>query len=93
MQEQVALNRPGDQVWIKYIRNQKTQKVSVILQNSLGTIEVVKAINRLNLDGGSFEDLSQKELKKLNLKGGIRLKEIGPENGQKRGYNPVLSLP
>ena len=33
LQEQVALNRPGDQVWIKYIRNQKTQKVSVILQN------------------------------------------------------------
>ena len=59
----------------------------------LGTIEVVKAINRLNLDGGSFEDLSQKELKKLNLKGGIRLKEIGPGKWAKAGYNPVLSLP
>jgi len=88
LQEQVALNRPGDQVWIKYIRNQKTQTVSVILQNSLGTMEVVKAINRLNLDGGSFEDLSQRELEKLNLRGGIKLKEIGPGKWKKAGIQP-----
>lgn len=88
LQEQVALNRPGDEVWIKYIRNQKTQEVSVILQNSLGTMEVVRAINRITLEGASFEDLSQKELKKLNLKGGIRFKDIGPGKWKNAGIQP-----
>ena len=58
------------------------------MQNSLGTMEVVKAINRLNLDGGSFEDLSQRELEKLNLRGGIKLKEIGPGKWKKAGIQP-----
>tara|TARA_X000001036_G_scaffold440078_1_gene494228 strand:+ start:928 stop:2415 length:1488 start_codon:yes stop_codon:yes gene_type:complete len=88
LQEQVALNRPGDEVWIKYIRNQKTQEISVILQNSLGTMEVVRAINRITLEGASFEDLSQKELKKLNLKGGIRFKDIGPGKWKNAGIQP-----
>ena len=64
----------------------------MILQNSLGTIEVVKAINRLNLDGGSFEDLSQKELKKLNLKGGIRLKEIRPGMGKSEQPGFIITM-
>ena len=41
-------------------------------------MEVVKAVNRLTLEGASFEDLSEQELEELNLRGGIRLKDIGP---------------
>ena len=88
LQEQVALNRPGDEVWIKYIRDQKIRDVSVVLQNSLGTMEVVKAINRLTLEGASFEDLSEKELDKLKLSGGIRFKEIGPGKWKNAGIQP-----
>ena len=88
LQEQVALNRPGDEVIIKYIRDQKTRDVQVVLQNSLGTMEVVKAVNRLTLEGASFEDLSEKELEELNLRGGIRLKDIGPGKWENAGIQP-----
>ena len=88
LQEQVALNRPGDEVMIKYIRDQKTRDVQVVLQNSLGTMEVVKAVNRLTLEGASFEDLSEKELEELNLRGGIRLKDIGPGKWENAGIQP-----
>jgi len=88
LQEQVALNRPGDEVVIKYIRDQKTREVQVVLQNSLGTMEVVKAVNRLTLEGASFEDLSEQELEELNLRGGIRLKDIGPGKWENAGIQP-----
>jgi len=51
-------------------------------------MEVVKAVNRLTLEGASFEDLSEQELEELNLRGGIRLKDIGPGKWENTGIQP-----
>ena len=88
LQEQVAMNRPGDKVNITYLRDQKTREVSVTLQNSMGTTEVIKSTNSMALEGAEFEDLPKEMLEKMNLKGGIRFKEIGPGKWKNAGIKP-----
>lgn len=78
LQEQVALNRPGDKIKVTYIRDGKTKTTEAILKNSSNTTEVVtvESANRVELEGATIEPVSKELKNKLGLDSGIQLKNI-----------------
>ena len=54
LQEQVAINRPGDKILITYIRDGKTRTLNATLKNTLGTTEVIASSNSFTIDGAVF---------------------------------------
>ena len=48
LQEQIAINRPGDKVEVTYIRDGKTKNTTATLKNTLGTTEVVASNNNFS---------------------------------------------
>ena len=80
LQEQIAINRPGDKVEVTYIRDGKTKNTTATLKNTLGTTEVVASNNNFSFDGAKFSDLSKELKEKLELEGGAQV--INIENGK-----------
>ena len=80
LQEQVAVNRPGDKILVTYIRDGKTKSVNATLKNTLGTTEVVASTNSFTIDGAKFADVPKELKEKLEIEGGAQVSEI--ENGK-----------
>ncbi len=76
--EQIGRHRPGDVVELSFLRNGKSNTLSVELKNQLGTSEVVKANQSLELEalGAHFEELNADELEAMNIPYGIRVSDI-----------------
>ena len=89
LQEYVGRHRPGDVIEAEVLRNDRVQTVSVELQNSMGTTDVVhKQEARIMEDlGVELEPLSSKELAQLNLKGGVRILNI--QEGKIRQFTDI----
>ena len=77
LQEQVAINRPGDKILVTYIRDGKTKTVNATLKNTLGTTEVVASTNSFTIDGAVFVDVPKELREKLEIEGGAQVSEIG----------------
>ncbi len=91
LQEQIALNRPGDEVTITYIRDGKTRDVSTVLKNESNNTDVVVAVNdRYSVNGAVFEEVLDEELENLDLPGGVKVTDVQAgkfrEAGIKRGF-------
>lgn len=80
LQEQVAINRPGDKIEVTYIRDGETNKTIATLKNTLGTTGVVASNNNYSFDGAKFSDLTKELKEKLELEGGAQV--IGIEKGK-----------
>ena len=80
LQEQVAINRPGDKVLVTYIREGKTKTLNATLKNTLGTTEVVASTNSFTIDGAVFADVPKELKEKLDIDGGAQVSEI--KNGK-----------
>ena len=80
LQEQVAINRPGDKILVTYIRDGKTKTTNATLKNTLGTTEVVASTNSFSIDGAKFADVPKDLKEKLEIEGGAQVAEI--ENGK-----------
>jgi len=76
LQEQVAINRPGDIIEVTYIRDGKTNKTIATLKNTLGTTEIVASNNNYSFDGARFSDLTKELKEKLELEGGAQVIDI-----------------
>ena len=76
LQEQVAINRPGDKVFVTYIRDGKTKTTNATLKNTLGTTEVVASSNSFSIDGADFADVPKDLKEKLEIDGGAQVVEI-----------------
>jgi Do/DeqQ family serine protease len=76
LQEQIAINRPGDKVEVTYIRDGKTKSIIATLKNTLGTTDVVASNNNFSFDGAQFSDLSKELKEKLDLEGGAQVINI-----------------
>ncbi len=76
LQEQIAINRPGDKVEVTYIRDGKTKRIIATLKNTLGTTDVVASNNNFSFDGAQFSDLSKELKEKLDLEGGAQVINI-----------------
>ena len=77
LQEQVAINRPGDKILVTFIRDGKTKTVNATLKNTLGTTEVVASTNSFTIDGAVFADVPKELREKLEIEGGAQVSEIG----------------
>jgi len=76
LQEMVAINRPGDKVEVKYIREGKTKTTTATLKNTLGTTEVIASTNNFSYGGAVFSDISKKLKEDLNVDGGAQVVEL-----------------
>ncbi|MGL1889406.1 MAG: Do family serine endopeptidase [Reichenbachiella sp.] len=91
LQEKVALNRPGDEIEVTYLREGEERTVSVVLKNTLGTTSIIEATsNNLAIQGATFENISKEERAKLKLEGGAKLavleSGVWKEAGIKEGF-------
>ena len=78
LQEIVGRQSPGDKVALKINRKGKEKELSVILKNQDGNHEIKEkeSIALLNRLGADFETLDRKTAKKLDLEGGVRIKQL-----------------
>lgn len=91
LQEQVALNRPGDQVEVTYLRDGRRETTLATLKNSFGTVAVVEAnSSRFSTEGATFVELTDSEKEDLGIENGIKLEELGTgkfrESRMKEGF-------
>jgi len=76
LQEQVALNRPGDKIDVTYIRDGKTYTSTAELKNQFMTTEVVKANSAFKIEGATLEPVSETVKNKFNIESGVQVKSI-----------------
>lgn len=76
MSEKIAILRPDDKVSITYNRNGAEKTVTATLKGSTGTYASVQqqVIDQL---GASFENLDKALASKLNISGGVVVKQLG----------------
>ena len=75
LQEQVSRYRPGNDIKINYIRNDKKQSVIVTLKNRSGNTNVVKIADN-NILGATFKEIDQQVAEKFRLNSGIQIATI-----------------
>ena len=75
LQEQVSRYRPGNDIKINYIRNDKTQSVIVKLKNRSGNTNVVKIADN-NILGATFKEVDPQVVEKFRLNSGIQIATI-----------------
>jgi len=85
LQELVARHRPGDKVKIELLRSDEKLTFEVELHNLGGTTNVVKRVSEALVEGSLFENVQGKEAKKLHIKGGVKLKELGEGKWEEAG--------
>ena len=89
LQEIISRYRPGDRVEVTFLRNNKVKTVSALLQNTMGSTDIVNS-DILAILGANFEVLSKNELEHLGISNGVRVKELFPGKlmraGVEEGY-------
>ncbi len=91
LQEQVALNRPGDEIGVTFIRDGDRRNVRAKLKNTFGTTDVVAVnSNSFSTEGATFAELSATEKEELGLETGVKVEKIEggkwKEAGIKEGF-------
>ncbi len=85
LQEEVALNRPGDRIKVTYIRDNKTKESFATLKNDSGTTNIVEVSNSFRSEGAIFEPVSKEMKSELEIDGGVQVAEIGRGKWQAAG--------
>ena len=71
----LAKKRPGDKVSLTYLRNKKSNTVSVTLKNEQGNTKVVKNAD-LDVLGGTFRTITDAQKEQLNIGYGLEVLKI-----------------
>lgn len=89
LQEIIAQHRPGDKLNVKALRNAKEKSFDVTLNNRNGNMGLVKKEqnNALSVLGADFETLDKNQARKLDIKGGVKVKELN--SGKLRKYTTM----
>ncbi|MEL7148851.1 MAG: Do family serine endopeptidase, partial [Bacteroidota bacterium] len=75
LQETVALNRPGDEITVTYLRGGDKISANATLRNSDGYTKIILA-STTEFDGATFSDLTAEEKATFNLDGGVKINEL-----------------
>lgn len=75
LQEQVSKYRPGDSIKVTFVRDNKTQTVTLKLLNPQGTTGITKASDYTDL-GCAFKKVDASTLKQLGLSGGVQVIDL-----------------
>jgi len=78
LQEMIGRKRPGDEVKLTILRDGKEKTLNMTLKNRDNKKEVVKKSpdNVLDVLGVELESIDEKTAKKLNVSGGVKVKDI-----------------
>jgi serine protease Do len=87
--EYIGQRRPGDKVNVTLNRKGKTLVIPVVLKNKDGKVGTIKREEKESIAtlGLNLEDIEAKDLKKLDLSSGVRVKEL--ENGKVSRYTDM----
>lgn len=89
LQEQIAKYRPGDNVEVTYVRDNKVNTVKVNLRNPQGNTQVTKARDFTDL-GCAFKKVDKATLDNLGLSNGVQVTALSKGNfydaGVKEGF-------
>lgn len=79
LQEQVSRYRPGDKINVSLKRNNQEKVMAVILKNKNGNTDIVEKpkVEVVSALGAVFEQVSEKELQKLNIENGLKITKLG----------------
>ena len=88
LQQKISQYRPGDDVKVVVIRDEKEKQFTVTLRNRHGDTQIVR--DNSTLLGAQFEQVSGKEKQKLEIRSGIKIKDLNKgvlkEAGIKEGF-------
>lgn len=76
LQESVAVNSPGDQISVQFIRNGREKEVVATLRNANNTFEIVEAKSEFEIEGATFIEASQSLQEELGIAGGVQIAEL-----------------
>ncbi len=76
LQESVAVNRPGDKIRVKFIRDGREKEIEATLRNIEGNFNVVEARNEFEIEGATFTEVSASLKNKLDIAGGVQITEL-----------------
>lgn len=79
LQEQVALNSPGDKIKVTFIRDGKTMTTTATLKNADNTMEIVSVVKPTKVEGMSVEPVSDILKKELGIESGVQIKALENE--------------
>ncbi len=85
LQEQVARHRPGHQVKVKFIRQEKEKQVMVALRSYEGSYTPVKKEISNEVEGAQFENVPYQQLRKLNIDEGVAMVKLIDGKWKKAG--------
>ncbi|MGB3181736.1 MAG: Do family serine endopeptidase [Cyclobacteriaceae bacterium] len=77
LQEQIARYRPGDEVDVVVLRNNKRRDFEVNLKNSMGDTELVRNESSISIGGARFREVTDAEARDLDIQGGVRVIDLG----------------
>lgn len=79
LQEQISRFRPGNKVMITLKRNNQEKILSVVLKNKNGNTDIVEKqkVEVVSALGATFEDVNEKDMKKLGIDNGLKVNKLG----------------
>jgi len=88
LQVKVSQYRPGDDVKIVVLRDNKKKQFTVTLRNKHGDTQIVR--DNITVLGAQFEQVSERDKEKLEIRNGIRITDLDKgklkEAGIKEGF-------
>lgn len=85
LQEQVGRYRPGDNISVEILRNNKRQRLQVELKNRQGNTGIVSNDIDLSMLGASFKAVDQKIKDKFGVAYGLEVQSVGKGKFQQSG--------
>ncbi|MCG8340982.1 MAG: Do family serine endopeptidase [Cytophagales bacterium] len=83
--EQVARHKPGDNVRITFYRKDKKRTVTATLKDVASQSKIARKESTVSVEGATFENIDKATQKKMNVKGGVQVKEVGRGKWQQVG--------
>lgn len=85
LQEWVARNRPGKEITVTFLRAGEKKNITVRLKNNEGNENVLKKEIQFEIGGATVENVPYNNLVKMQLEGGVRVKNVGQGKWKKAG--------
>ncbi len=88
LQELVARNSPGDRIEVTYKRDGRKYTTKAVLKNLQGNTGILTFDNTNSFDGAVFKAADDKNLEKLDLRGGVVIDQVGDGKWKTAGIKP-----
>ncbi len=88
LQEQISKQRPGDNISVTIIRENKTKNYKLVLRNKHGNTDIIKTEDIIF--GAKLIEISSVEMRKLRIRHGVKIEELSDgkfrDSGVEEGF-------